>query len=228
MMQYHLGLKRAIGRTAIASVAAICSLTKFYVPAFAEDRFNNNGIVFEQDTIIEFEFIESNGAYQSTFGAIDLETGEKIPLLVEVKPADTVQTVSRPSDYQDDTGSDNSDDFKGTPGNAVPQPLVAFEFKANTPYAFYLESSLNGQPAGIVYSINRQNPGGNQQIRFQGDFADLGNGGVLLRWDDTGSALVRSDLQDLDFDDFIIGVGGYLDCPFQTSTTREAISTDSN
>lgn len=213
-MQCHLGLKRTMSRVAIASVAAICSLNILSAPAFAEDRFNNNGILFELDTIIEFEFLESNGAYQSTFGVINLETGEKTPLLVEVRPADRVQSVERPSNYQDDAGQANPDDFKGTPGNAVPQPLVAFEFKANTPYAFYLESSLNGRPVGILYSINRENPGGNQQIRFQGNFTDLGDGGVLLRWDDTGSALVRSDLQDVDFDDFIIGVGGYLDCPF--------------
>lgn len=213
-MQLHINFPRKISRFAIASLAAIGLINSFSNPAIAQEKFDNNGILFEVDTIIEFEFLESNGAYQSTFGVVNLETGEKTPLLVEVKPADISQSVQQSSDYEDDAGATNQNDFKGTPGNTVPQALLAFEFKANTPYAFYLESSLNGRPAGIVYSINQQNPGKNQQTKFQGNLSDLGKGGILLRWDDTGSALVRPSDQDNDFDDFIIGIGGYLECPF--------------
>jgi hypothetical protein len=42
-------------------------------------------------------------------------------------------------------------------------------------------------------------------------FQELVNGGVLIRWDDTGAELVRRELQDVDFDDFIVGVGGKID-----------------
>lgn len=225
-MQGQKFLKKAIGRLAIASLATVGFINLFSAPAPAEDRFGSNGILFDVDTIVEFEFIESNGAYQSTFGVINLDTGEKIPLLVEVKPSDTFQTIERPSDYQDDTGKQSQNDFIGTPGNAVPDSLVEFEFKANTPYAFYLESYFNGRPVGILYSINTQNPGGNQQAKFEGNFSDLGNGGVLIRWDDTGSALIRSDLQDTDFDDFIIGIGGHITCPFDENASNPQL--DSN
>lgn len=213
-MPRPISFKQEIKRIAIASVAAIGLSNSFATPTKAQESFDNNGIRFEVDTIVEFEFIESNGAYQSSFGVINLATGEKTPLLVEVKPADRSQTIARPSDYQDDTGDLEQDDFKGTPGNTVPQSLVAFEFQANTPYAFYLESSFNGRQVGILYSIDRQNPGRNQQAQFQGNLLDLGEGGILLLWDDTGSALVRNNEQDSDFDDFIVGIGGYLECPF--------------
>ena len=217
----HINFKQVISRVAIASVAAISILNSFPTPARAQERFDNNGILFEVDTIVEFEFLESNGAYQSSFGVINLETGEKTPLLVEVKPSDRSQNVNRPSDYQDDAGSGTQNDFKGTPGNTVPQSLVAFEFEANIPYALYLESSFNGRVVGLLYSIDDENPGRNQQVQFQGNLLELGEGGVVLRWDDTGSALVRNNEQDSDFDDFVVGIGGHLNCPFES---QEAIS----
>lgn len=224
-MQSHIKFKKVISRIAIASVAAIGLLNSFPILTKAQESFDNNGIRFEVGTIVEFEFIESNGAYQSSFGVINLATGEKTPLLIEVKPADRSQTIARPSDYQDDTGDLEQDDFKGTPGNTVPQSLVAFEFQANTPYALYLESSFNGRQVGILYSIDQQNPGRNQQVQFQGNLLDLGEGGVILRWDDTGSALVRNNEQDSDFDDFIIGIGGYLNCPFESPGNVSELST---
>ncbi|WP_052754452.1 hypothetical protein [Calothrix sp. 336/3] len=105
----------------------------------------------------------------------------------------------------------NSGDFVSSPGNAVPQPLAEYLFKANTPYAFYLESFYGDRPTGILYSHNNKNRNGNQQSKFSADFSGLAKGGVTIRWDDTGSALVRSNLEDTDFDDFIIRAGGL--CP---------------
>jgi hypothetical protein len=168
------------------------------------DQFNNQGMIFEVDTVVEFEFLQSNGVYQSTFGVMNLNTGEKTPLLVEVKPYDGYFDGIDPG----------TTDAQGTPGNAVPQPLAEFLFQANTPYVLYIESSYNGRPAGILYSTNDRNPGGNQQFLFDGDFTKLGNAGLLLKIDDTGSTLVEPDQQDDDFDDFIVGIGGYLACPF--------------
>ncbi len=189
-------------------------------PSQAQEIFGNTGIQFDVDTVIEFEFVESNGAYQSTFGVIDLTNGQKTPLLIEVKPSDIAQDVSRPSTYTDDTGSTNRRDFIGTPGNTVPQPLAEFEFKANRNYAFYLESTLNGRPAGILYSTNSQNPGTNQQTVFEGGLPALASGGTLIRWDDTGSVLVRQELEDRDFDDFVIRAGGHIPCPYETNENQ--------
>lgn len=193
-----------------AIVAGLCNT--FISPTVqAADIFGNTGLQFDVDTIIEFEFVESNGAFQSSFGVINLDTGEKTPLLVEAKPSDTPQDPSRPSDFQDDAGTGSRKDFRGTPGNAVPQPLAEFRFKANTRYGFYLESTYNGRPAGILYSTDSANPNNQQQVEFQGDFQALANNGSLIRWDDTGIVKVQ---QERDFDDFIIRAGGNLDCGY--------------
>ena len=45
--------------------------------ASAAEQFNNQSIQFDRDTIIEFEFQGSNNAAQSTFGVVNLATGEK-------------------------------------------------------------------------------------------------------------------------------------------------------
>ena len=93
----------------------------------------------------------SGGAYQSTFGVIDLESCtrtsdgaiifdscQKTPLLSEVKPSDNYQSVYEPSTYKDDFKESLTYDFLGTPGNAVPEPMAEFTFKAGKNYVFYL------------------------------------------------------------------------------------------
>lgn len=184
-------------------------------PAQAQDQLDNTGIQFIEDTVVEFEFLESNGVYQSTFGVINLNTMERTPLLIEVKPSDRAQAVNRPSDFEADVGTSNADDFQGTPGNAVPTPLAEFQFEANTPYAFYLESFYNGMPAGLVYSTDIRNSGREQQVIFDGEVTNLGTGGVLVQWDDTGALLVNPPDQDRDFDDFIVRLGGHIACPLE-------------
>ena len=47
-------------------------------------------------------------------------------------------------------------------------------------------------------------------------FASLVEGGLLLRFDDTGSKLITDEYQDTDFDDFVVGIGGYEDCLYPT------------
>ena len=213
----------------------------------AENYFGNNNIQFDQDTTIEFEFIESHGAYQSTFGVIDLDScqtqpgGEiifnscdKMALIVEAKASDYKDTVFRDSTYENSLGNQSLEsDFAGTPGNAVPRPRSEFRFAAGKRYAFYLESYFNGKLAGVVYSANFLNSQGNKQAIFAegsietaqtiyrqnvpdsnvNQYQALINGGVFIRFDDTGSQLVKKDYQDVDFDDFVVGIGGYqVDC----------------
>lgn len=207
-------LKGAIHLSAIASLYTVGLLSTFSRPAQAADQFDTSGIQFDVDTVVEFEFVQSRGAYQSTFGVINLNTGQKTPLIAEVKPSDVPQDVNTPTDY---TRSSSKPDFVGTPGNTVPQPLAEFEFKANQPYTFYLESSYNGRPVGIVYSTNTQNRSGNQQAVFEGEVFGLGNGGTVNLWDDTGSALVKPQQQDRDFNDFTVRAGGHLATPCEVS-----------
>ena len=234
------------------STGTLGLLNVFSLPAAAKDIVSNKGIKFDEDTIVEFEFIESHGAYQSTFGVIDLDscqsdpsgivlfdTCTKTPLLKEVKPADTYDTVYRRSTYETDSSKNNRNkDFLGTPGNAVPEAMAEFLFEAQRRYAFYLESQFNGRPAGIVYTTDFFNSQGNRQALFneegltkqeiaqrrntssfnENQFDSLIDGGVLLNFDDTGSTLVRESLQDTDFDDFIIGIGGGYSCNYPKPT----------
>ncbi len=196
--------------TAMGLVTTAAAFGLLSTATQAQETFDNRGIRLDVDTIVEFEFLESNGSYQSTFGIVNLETGEKFPIYSEVRGSDVPQTVNQPSDYQDDTGIRNRDDFQGTPGVTVPQPLEEFRFAANTDYSFYLESSFNGQPAGTLYSTSSQNAGGRQYARFEGPIEDVIEGGLLLRWEDSGSLLVGEASTDYDYDDFIVRIGGYL------------------
>ncbi len=231
---------------AIATTGFLLSLgqTSQARPALTDD-----GLQFSEDTIVEFEFIKSHGAYRSTFGVIDLDscqssfgsidlnTCQRTPLLVEDKPSDLPETVYRNSTYIDNSDSNKNQDFLGTPGNAVSKPMAEFLFKAGKRYAFYLESSFEGMPAGIKYSTAIYNPKNSKQALFldtpnpeflqarrrntpdiqispelEAELGQLINGGIVIRWDDTGSLLVSEEQKDFDFDDFIIGVGGELDC----------------
>jgi hypothetical protein len=176
-------------------------------PAFASESFDNQAIQFDKDTSVEFEFVESRGAYQSTFGVVNLSTGEKTPLFREVKPSDENQETSS-----------RQKDFLGTPGNTVPNPFAEFSFKANTPYSIYLESTIKGKDAGIVYSLNRVNKAGNQQAKLSENSSGLGNGrGVKISWDDTGSVLVKPNKDDSDFNDFVVIAGGFKPCRYGDS-----------
>lgn len=214
-------------------------------PAVAEDIVGNQGVSFTEDTIVEFEFIESHGAYQSTFGIIDLdscqagsggkiifESCEKVPLLAEIQASDSFDfnDVYRESSYETDLQAGRNNDFLGTPGKTVPNHLAEYHFKANKVYAFYLESKFDGKPAGVVYSTDLINNQGNRQALFHEEnlttqtvaqrrnnasfdankFDALISGGLLINLDDTGSTLVKTINEDSDFDDFIVGIGGYL------------------
>jgi hypothetical protein len=231
------------------STVGFCNI--FSQPAYSQsattsattnDYIGNQGVQFQEDTIVEFEFIKSHGAYQSTFGVIDLdscqttaagnvnlESCDKTPLLAETKPSDISETVIRQSTYESNLeGSDY--DFVGTPGNAVPVPMAEYTFQGGKKYVFYLESYYNGRLAGIVYTADPFNEQSNRQALFNEEipvklatrrnipnsqinqFDSLVNGGLLLKLDDTGSALVKNEYQDLDFDDFVVGIGGYQNC----------------
>jgi hypothetical protein len=200
----HLALRPLLPKLAAGVAIAWCT-NSFAAPAFAASMsFGNDQIRFGEDTTLESSFVESHGAYQSTFGVINLDTNEKTPLLVESRAADQPDTVFRPSTKTSDLES--AKDFRGTPGNSVSQPSARFNFKANTNYAFYLESSYNGRPVGMLYSSDVLNPNKERQVRFSGtDMTSLCQGGSVIAWDDTGSKLVRDrEQQDRDFDDFVV------------------------
>ncbi|MCU0548360.1 MAG: PEP-CTERM sorting domain-containing protein [Leptolyngbya sp. Prado105] len=181
--------------------------SNLWLPARAATMINNSGLEFDQDTTLDSNFVESHGAYQSTFGVLDLTTRKKTPLITETKPSDNAESIFKPSSRRSHIGTDV--DFQGTPGNAVANPTAQFTFKANKRYVLYLESSFNGRPTGILYSSDVLNPNREQQVKFAGAATDLCTSGVMVNWDDTGSKLVRNrKQQDRDFDDFIVQLKG--------------------
>ena len=200
---FSLGLAVMLG-----SVSGVFGLMS--ASAQTTELFSNDGIRLNVDTVVEFEFVESNGGYQSTFGILNLNTGDRFPVYTEVKPSDFPQDITDPSDYEDDAGLQNRDDFQGTPGNTVIQHLQEFTFAANTDYTFYLESSHNGRLAGTLYSTNSENPRSRQYAQFDGPIENIIEGGLILRWEDTGALLVGETNTDFDYDDFIVRIGGHL------------------
>jgi hypothetical protein len=172
--------------------------------AFAADEFGSSAITFDTDTAIDFEFLESHGSFLATFGVMDLNSGEKTPIIKEDKPSDSSERAVN-----------KATDFLGTPGNAVSQPKNTFTFKANTPYTLYLESrTATGRVASLVFSNDLKNPNSRQQSKFDKGFEGLGSQGVKINWDDqaVGRQITGAARNDDDFNDFVIIAGGASGC----------------
>lgn len=170
---------------------ATAALTAIAQPASAE-QFNAQGVQFDRDTVIEMEFLRSNNAAQSTFGVVNLATGEKTPLISE-------------SRAQDKPGKTRI----GTAGKSVRKPYAEFTFKAGTPYAFYLESTEKGKGTTTVYSAPEKN-GGAQAATFDNDATSLGTQGVRIGWNDGISG-------GSGFNNFLVIAGGGVGCPCKPS-----------
>jgi hypothetical protein len=179
--------------------------------AFSADEFSPNAITFDRDTAIEFEFLESHGSFLATFGVMDLNSGEKTPLIKEDKPSDS-----------NERAVNKATDFLGTPNNAVSQPKNTFTFKANTPYTLYLESRTGtGRVASLVFSNDLKNPSNRQQTKFDKGFDGLGAQGVKINWDDQaiGRQATGAERNDDDFNDFVIIAGGGYGCNCSVAAT---------
>jgi hypothetical protein len=207
MSQIKRKRDRIAGIPLLIGAMAAGLLGSFAMPAQAQDSFGNDVVQFPVDTTVEFEFKESHGAYRSTLGIVNADTGQPVTVLFrETKPYDTYGTgQSEPSaPGQNNTGT--SVDFLGTvQGGTVDNQYSEFTFKANTRYAFYLESvSPTGQTTRSVLSTN------SLAAIFDGALDAGDRGGVVgsrIAWDDSG--LPRPGKDD-DFDDFVIEAGGYL------------------
>ncbi len=178
-----------IGCGAVA-VAAFGGLVQ---SASAAEQFTPQTIKFDRDTIVEFEFLQSNNAAQSTFGVVNLATNEKTSLITETRAQDKPGRVTI-----------------GSAGKAVRKPYAEFTFKAGTPYSLYLESSIKGGAPTTVYSSLEKN-GGAQVAKFDNDATALGSQGVKIGWNDGISK------QGSDFNQFVVIAGGGVGCPCKPS-----------
>ncbi|MEQ9237814.1 PEP-CTERM sorting domain-containing protein [Coleofasciculus sp. E2-BRE-01] len=165
-------------------------------------EFGNNGILFDEDTTIDFEFLQSQGKFQSELFIVEA-----------ANPTDPVFTLFTENEPFDDT----SPDFIGTCPTSVTVPGSSsctnwFTFEANVEYSLALFSGEN-TPAGTngyVYSTDAlNNPAGQQAFVFDGVVlppytgpgdisADPALGKVTIGFDDKGNA------NDADYQDFIV------------------------
>ncbi|MEQ8757019.1 MAG: PEP-CTERM sorting domain-containing protein [Coleofasciculus sp. G1-WW12-02] len=187
----------------ILGLAVGSALTLSTMPAKAATvEFGNNGILFDTDTQIDFDFIRSQGAFKSTLFIVEA-----------ANPTDPVFTLFKENEPFDDT----SPDFIGTCPTSVTVPGSSsctnlFTFEAGIEYSLALFSG-NNKPAGtngFVYSTDALNtPANRQAFVFDGvvlpPYTEPGEGSsdpalgkVTIAFDDKGGG------NDGDFQDFII------------------------
>ncbi|MGB3509879.1 MAG: PEP-CTERM sorting domain-containing protein [Microcoleaceae cyanobacterium] len=111
--------------------------------------FGNDGIIFDADTEVEFDFLQSHGWWRGDFGVKNLDTG--------------IETILLSETFNADAGSGWQDDNLGTAGKAVQNPLASFTFAASNNYTFFLTSyNKDGSPDtpyNTQYSTSSLNPG---------------------------------------------------------------------
>ncbi len=191
------------------SAAAATALLGFSGTAQAA-TFGNSGITFDSKTKVNFSFIRSQGAYQSSLGIYEVLTqgGRTVTSLVS-----TLFSEVKASD----NGSRN--EWAGTLGNTVlGTGKATYEFLAGKVYTLGLVSTFNGNNRPTVFSTNSLNRFGGvntQQAVFGTNlglnnnstaaFANANNfssgnpfiqGGIQIGFDDRGNG------NDADFQDF--------------------------
>lgn len=188
-----MALTRFLPQLAIASAvsAAIVSLPGFSAEAAAL-KFDGTGILFDKDTTVEFSFISSQGAFQSSIGVV-----------LASDPTTTLSTLlaENPPGYDEPV----TGDFAGTCGITISLPCTAsFTFLAGQDYSLVLDSGLDGK----VYSTDALNTLGPQAI-FSGTdiFA-----GLTVGFEDSPSPAGG------DFNDFQIGAIATAAVPEPVST----------
>lgn len=161
---------------AVIGLVAGSSLGLAAIPAQAFS-FGNDGIQFDKDTLVDFGFISSQGAFKSTLSVFN-QTENKVEnpfLFKETKAYDTTLT-----------------DFKGSCPATVSSPSGncdnSFLFKSGVKYSLLLDSTPNGK----VYSTNSLN----NPVGPQAKFTETGTSSYLIAFDDRGNG------NDKDFNDF--------------------------
>lgn len=205
--------QRTAGIGLLMGAMAAGLFSSLAAPVKAQDSFSNAAVQFPVDTTVEFEIKETHGAFQSSLGILDIETGQPVKVLFsEAKPYDGYGAGEAQTRSPGQNNVGTSLDFLGTvQGGTVQNQYAEFTFEANKRYAFYLESvSPTGQTRRTVVSTN------SLAAVFDGSLDAGDRGGVIgtrMAWDDEG--LPRAG-KDQDFDDFVIEAGGYLlevNCP---------------
>jgi hypothetical protein len=194
MTQHKLipGLTAAVAATAMLGVAA---------PAQAF-MFGTDGISFEQDTEVRFNFSQTHGAFTSALKVFEVNSNSL---------GSAVATL-----FQEANGSDNgsANGFLGTASNLVGSATQSFTFLAGKVYTLGLASTYKGNAAATVYSTSSLNYQNSQQAVFGSsgntEGVALSNAGSFLSANPFSGPLsisfedVRGRGSDKDFNDFTV------------------------
>jgi len=157
---------------ATATAAATATALLGFSGAAQAFSFGNDGMSFNQNMDVKFNFIQSNGWFKSTLSVYEVNNG------VATKVADLFKEVKN-----SDNGSKNG--FLGTiEGGAVQVVNTTVTFLANKVYALGL-TSANPDGTGTartVFSMNALNVGGGQRAVFDAPHSQAknGNDGAVL------------------------------------------------
>ncbi|MCT7997137.1 PEP-CTERM sorting domain-containing protein [Laspinema olomoucense] len=191
--------------TLIIGITAATATAMFGVagPASAF-TFGTNGISFDSDQEVRFNFGSSNGAFQSTLK------------IFEVLTSGAVQSVDNGVVFEEVKASDNGSKkgYLGTLGNAVQMVNNTFTFLAGKVYTLGLVSTYNGKNVGNVYSTSSLNHAGLQRSVFGSTGGTEGialQGANLLKAGNPFSGPVAIAFEDIkwasadgDFNDFAV------------------------
>ena len=151
--------KQVLGLMAAATTALVSYATPSQAASLMPgESFGTQGIKFLENTELKFNFVQSNGAFQSTVKLFEVGAGNSLTFVKDL--------------FVETKGSDNSwhNGWLGTCGDTVAfteatSCTSSFTFLANKTYTLGLDSGVNG----IVYSttaLNNFAPGGTQQAVF--------------------------------------------------------------
>ena len=146
-----------MNKTLIIGITAATATAMFGVAGPANAfTFGTNGISFETNQEVRFDFVSSNGAFQSTVK------------IFEVLSSGAVQSVDNGVLFEETRGSDDGsrNSYRATLGNAVQMVNNTFTFLAGKVYTLGLVSTYNNRDAGTVYTTTGLNHAGLQRAVF--------------------------------------------------------------
>jgi len=164
----------------VLGLVAGSALALSAMPAEAAS-FGTDGILFETDTKVDFEFLESHGKFQSTLFIVEADAKDT--------PVYTLFTENEAFIMPE------TDDFLGLCPETVTAPDTSsctnwFTFEAGVEYSLLLDSGNNGK----VWSTTALNNPVDTQAEFI--FGQTEAGKYTIRFEDNGG--------DTDFNDFTI------------------------
>ena len=176
----------ALQKVLTAAVAATTLVSAVSLPAKAL-TFGNSGILFGQDTQVKFEFLQSQGKYQSKIGIYEVVGGV----------TNFVQWLFQEDLRAFDT---TSNDFLGTCGVSVSVCKTAFTFQSGVEYALGITPTQSPQSSGVLFSTNALNPVDPITGQVQALFTSIGSGKFQINFEDNG--WIENGTRD--YNDFVI------------------------